>query len=180
MFLILPEQPNDEADINSLLDDAFGAGRHSKVSYTFRQDGPAVADLSFIARSGNRVVGSIRFWPLIVGDTQVPSLLLGPLGVLPEMHNYGIGRGLVCRGHMMASELGYKLVFLVGEETYYGRLGYQSAQPYGVTMPFEDPTRLLVHELQDDALDCASGSLKVGDCLLSGGLSADINYQASL
>jgi predicted N-acetyltransferase YhbS len=180
MFLILPERPDDEAAIEPLLDDAFGANRHDKASYAFRQDGPAVANLSFIARSGSRLVGSIRFWPLIVGDTQVPSLLLGPLGVAPTMRNYGIGRGLVCRGHMMALELGYKLVFLVGEEKYYSRFGYKPAQPYGLTMPDEDPARLLVHELQDGALDGVSGSLKAGDCLRPGGLSTDISYQARL
>ncbi|MBT4932811.1 MAG: N-acetyltransferase [Rhodospirillaceae bacterium] len=180
MFLILPERPDDEAAIEPLLDDAFGAGRHDKASYAFRQDGPAVAGLSFVARCGNRLVGSIRFWPLLVGDTPIASLLLGPLGVAPEMRNYGIGRGLVCRGHMMASALGYKLVFLVGEEKYYSRFGYNPAQPHGLTMPGEDPARLMVHELEDAALKGVSGPLQSGGCLRSGHLNAQLTSQASL
>ncbi|MBC8270383.1 MAG: N-acetyltransferase [Rhodospirillaceae bacterium] len=180
MFLILPERPDDEAAIELLLDDAFGARRHEKASYAFRQDNPPVAGLSFVARSGNRLVGSIRFWPLMVGDTTVPSLLLGPLGVAPEMRNYGIGRGLVCRGHMMAEKLGYKLVFLVGEGKYYSRFGYKPAQPHGLTMPGEDPARLMVHELQVGTLRGVSGELHAGDCLRTGLLNPQPTNQARL
>jgi predicted N-acetyltransferase YhbS len=180
MFLILPERPQDDAAIQTLLDNAFGSQRHAKASYAFRQDGPPVPGLSFSARSGNRLIGCIRFWPLIVGDLATPTLLLGPLGVAPEMRNYGIGRGLVCRGHLMARQLGYKLVLLVGEEKYYGRFGYQPAQPHGLVMAGEDPARLLVHELAPGALQGVSGELQAGDCLRPGGLNMAPTNQASL
>lgn len=180
MFLILPERPEDEAAIETLLDNAFGADRRGKASYAFRRDRPAVAGLSFSARSGNSLVGSIRFWPLVVGDTGTPALLLGPLGVAPEKRNYGIGRGLVRRGHMMALEMGYRLVFLVGEEKYYSRFGYQPAGPHGLVMAGEDPSRLMVHELAAGALQGASGNLQAGDCLRSGVMSAEIRDQARL
>ncbi len=179
MFLILPERPKDAAAIETLLDNAFGTDRHSKSSYALRQDGPPVAGLSFSARSGDKVVGTIRFWPVTVGDGVTPALLLGPLGVAPDRQNYGIGRGLVCRGHMMAEELGYKLVLLVGEEKYYRRFGYKPAQPYGLIMAGEDPSRLLVHELDAGALSGVSGDLQAGDCLRPGILKADVINQAS-
>ncbi|NQU56909.1 MAG: N-acetyltransferase [Rhodospirillales bacterium] len=180
MFLILPERPDDKAAIQTLLDTAFGARRHEKASYAFRQDCPTVPNLSFSARSGNRLVGTIRFWPLIVGDSATPTLLLGPLGVAPEMRNYGIGRGLVCRGHMMAHALGYKLVLLVGEEKYYSRFGYKPAQPHGLVMPGEDPARLMVHELEAGALQGVSGEVQAGDCLRSGFMNGEITQQARL
>ena len=180
MFLILPERPSDNAAIQTLLDTAFGVNRHAKASYAFRQDGPPVAGLSFSAHSGNRLIGSIRFWPLIVGDLGTPTLLLGPLGVAPEMRNYGVGRGLVCRGHMMARELGYKLVLLVGEEKFYGRFGYQPARPHGLSMAGEDPARLLVHELEPGALQGVSGEVRAGDCLRPGAVNTQPTSQASL
>jgi len=179
MFFILPERPEDAEAIETLLDDAFGPDRHNKASYAFRQDVPPVPGLSFSARSGNRLVGTIRFWPVTVGNTTTPCLLLGPLGVAPEMRSYGIGRGLVCRGHMMAEELGYKLVLLVGEEKYYSRFGYKPAHPHGLAMPGENPARLQVHELAEGALQGVSGELGAGDCLRPGVLTEGVTNQAS-
>ncbi len=168
MFMILPERPEDEAAIETLLDDAFGEDRHTKASYALRQDGPAVPGLSFCARSGEKLVGTIRFWPVAIGETTTPALLLGPLGVAPERRNYGIGRGLICRGHTMAEELGYKLVLLVGEQQYYSRFGYTPALPHGLYMMGEDPSRLMVHELETGFLQGTSGELQAGGCLRSG------------
>ncbi|MBL6933194.1 MAG: N-acetyltransferase [Rhodospirillales bacterium] len=179
MFMILPERPNDEAAIETLLDNAFGPERHNKASYAFRQNCPAVAGLSFVARSGDKLVGTIRFWPLTIGDGLTPALLLGPLGVAPERQNYGIGRGLIRRGHLMAEELGYKLVLLVGEEKYYSRFGYEPAHPYGLVMPGEEPARLMVHELEGGTLQRVSGELQAGDSLRPGVLKGDVIRQAS-
>jgi predicted N-acetyltransferase YhbS len=180
MFMILPERPQDEAAIEDLLDVAFGPDRHAKMSYAFRQDTPPVTGLSFAARSGDKLVGTIRFWSLIIGDTPIPALLLGPLGVAPERQNYGIGRGLICRGHMLAEELGYKLVLLVGDEKYYSRFGYHKAAPHGLTMPGEDPSRLLVHEIQAAALQGVSGPLQAGDCLRPGFMNSGLTHPATL
>lgn len=179
MFMILPERPEDEATIEILLDRAFGPNRHNKASYAFRGDNLPVPGLSFVAKSGAKLVGTIRFWPVIIGDMlSTPALLLGPLGVAPESQNYGIGRGLVTRGHQMAEELGYKLVLLVGEEKYYRRFGYTPAQPHGLFMPGEDPARLMVHELSPGALGGVTGNLQAGDCLRPGDLVRHVSLQA--
>ena len=47
-------------------------------------------DLSFTARIGTLLVGSVRLSPIRIGDT--PALLLGPLTVEPPFRNRGIGR----------------------------------------------------------------------------------------
>jgi len=179
MLMILPERPKDGAAIGILLDEVFGATRHKKASYAYRVENPPVPGLSFSARCGERLVGTIRFWPISLGHSDTPALLLGPLGVAPDMQNYGIGRGLIFRGHMMAEEMGYKLVFLVGEEAYYSRFGYVPASPHRLVMAGEDPSRLLVHELDTDALQGASGQVRAGDCLRPGVIGLGVRQQAS-
>ena len=179
MLMILPERPQDETAIGTLLDDVFGTTRHKKASYAYRVENPPVPGLSFSARCGERLVGTIRFWPISLGHSPTPTLLLGPLGVAPDMRNYGIGRGLILRGHMMAEQMGYKLLLLVGDEAYYSRFGYEPASPHGLVMAGEDPTRLLVHELGNDALQGASGQVQVGDCLRPGVIGSEITNQAS-
>jgi predicted N-acetyltransferase YhbS len=121
--MISPERSKDVAAIGTLFDDVFGATRHNKAFYTYRDENPPVLELSFSACCGERLVGTIRFWPISLGHSDTPALLLGPLGVALDMQNYGIGRGLIFRGHMMAQEMGYKLILLVGEKTHYSRFG---------------------------------------------------------
>ncbi len=165
MFMILPERPKDRAAIEVLLDQAFGPDRHAKASYGMRGEAPPVPGLSLSARCGDRLVGTIRFWPVRVGDAAAPALLLGPLGVASDMRNYGIGRGLINRGHLAAREMGYGLVLLVGDLSYYRRFGYGPAHPHGLTMPGEDPSRLLAFELAAGSLADASGILSPGESL---------------
>ena len=179
MFIILPERSKDREAIETLLDDVFGANRQHKASYAYRDKNPPVQGLSLTAHCNERLVGTIRFWPIFLGPRKTPALLLGPLGVASDMQNFGIGRSLISQGHMMAAEMGYKLVLLVGEEAYYGRFGYVSASSHGLSMEGENPTRLMVCELGKGALQEASGNVQAGDCPRIGVKGSGIAYQAS-
>jgi predicted N-acetyltransferase YhbS len=179
MFIILPECSKDREVIEILLDDVFGDTRQHKASYAYRDKNPPVQGLSLSAHCNERLVGTIRFWPIVLGFRETPALLLGPLGVASDMQNFGIGRSLISQGHMMAAEIGYKLVLLVGEETYYGRFGYVSASSHGLFMQGENPTRLMVRELGKGALQEASGHVQAGDCPRPSVIGSGIAYQAS-
>ena len=52
-------------------------------------------DLSFTARIGTLLVGSVRLSPIRIGGT--PALLLGPLTVEPPFRERGIGKALIER-----------------------------------------------------------------------------------
>jgi predicted N-acetyltransferase YhbS len=179
MFIVLPERPKDWEVIEILLDDVFGASRQHKASYAYRDKNPPVQGLSLTAHCNERLVGTIRFWPIFLGLIKTPALLLGPLGVASDMQNFGIGRCLISQGHMMAAEMGYKLVLLVGEEAYYGRFGYVSASSHGLLMQGENPTRLMVRELDKGALQEASGNVQAEDCPRQSVIRSGIAYQAS-
>ena len=163
MFIILEERSKDKVAIEFLLDDVFGATRHDKASYAFRVESHPVPGLSFSAHCGERLVGTIRFWLISLGHKKTPALLMGPLGVAPDMRGYGVGRNLIFQGHIKAAEMGHELVLLVGAKAYYSRFGYVPARPHGLVMPGEDPTRLLVCELRKNALKDASGTLQGGE-----------------
>ena len=179
MFIILKERSRDKAVIESLLDDIFGTTRYNKASYAFRDESFPVKDLSFSAYYGQRLVGTIRFWPISLGTKKFPALLLGPLGVASDMRNFGIGRNLIFQGHIKAAEMGHKLILLVGEEAYYGRFGYVPARLHGLVMPGEDPARLLVHELKENTLLDVSGLVQARKCSRSNVIGSSILNQAS-
>ena len=138
-----------------MLDEAFGADRHKKQSYRYRHMTAPVGELCLVAREGERLVGTVRHWPVtIVGDKgMTPALLLGPIGVLAARRNNRIGDRLMRESLRRAFELGHSIVLLVGDLSYYGRFGFRPAAPRGITMPGEQPHRLQVLELQADALE---------------------------
>jgi putative acetyltransferase len=65
----------------------------------------------------------------------VPVLVLSPLAVRSDRQRQGVGRALVSAAIDTAADLGSPLVFLEGDPTYYGRLGWQRASELGFTPP---------------------------------------------
>ena len=140
MVIYRKEAPADAPAIESLLDLAFGPNRQAKASYAFRRGVLPVTALSRVAIDEDAgLVGTIRYWLILVGT--MPSLLLGPLGVVPERRGEGIGRTLIKDTLEAAADLGATSVFLVGEAAYYHPLGFQPAG-HLATMQNENPTRL--------------------------------------
>jgi predicted N-acetyltransferase YhbS len=90
-----------------------------------------------------------------------PALLLGPLAVHPDFGKRGAGRGLVRATLAAAKAAGHELVLLVGDEPYYGPLGFRRVDPRRVTLPGPvDPRRVLLAELTQGAFDKAQGLAK--------------------
>jgi predicted N-acetyltransferase YhbS len=160
-YALRAETPADAPAIEALLDRAFGADRHAKRSYAYRQGVAQVAVLGFVAdRPDGTVIGTLRFWPVLVGDAAHPALLLGPIAVEPGLKGRGIGKALMRKGLFEAGRRGHGLVVLVGDLPYYAVFGFQPASHKGLVMPFERPHRVLCLEL-------AEGAAKGGGTLMA-------------
>lgn len=156
---ILPEAPNDAQAIERLHERTFGPGRFVLSAYRLREDVGHDLDLSFIARIGTLLVGSVRQLPICIGDT--PALLLGPLTVEPPFRSHGVGRALLERALADARKAGHRLVVLVGDEAYYSRVGFKPIPKGRATMPGPvDLKRLLVNELVEGAFEGVSGAIR--------------------
>jgi predicted N-acetyltransferase YhbS len=156
---ILPEMADDAAPIERLLDRTFGPGRYAKSAYRLREDLGHRLDLSFTARIGTLLVGSVRLSSIRIGET--PALLLGPLTVEPPFRGRGIGHALIARALSEAKAGGHRLVVLVGDESYYGKAGFRCIPKGRVTMSGPvDPARLLVCELADRAFENVAGPIR--------------------
>jgi predicted N-acetyltransferase YhbS len=155
---ILPETEADAAAIERLHERTFGPGRYARSAYRIREGRVHDLALSFTARIGTLMVGSVRLTPVRVGET--PALLLGPLTVEPPFRERGIGAALINRSLDEAKAQGHKLVLLVGDESYYGKSGFERIEKGRVKMPGPvDPARLLVAELAPGAFDNVSGMI---------------------
>jgi predicted N-acetyltransferase YhbS len=78
---ILPETQGDASAIERLHERTFGPGRYAKTAYRLREQVAHCLPLSFTARIGTLLVGSVRLSPIRIGDSK--ALLLGPLTVEP-------------------------------------------------------------------------------------------------
>jgi predicted N-acetyltransferase YhbS len=155
---ILAETANDALAIERLHERTFGPGRFVLSAYRIREHVDHVLDLSFTARIGTLLVGSVRQLPVLIGNTK--ALLLGPLTVEPPFRSRGVGRLLLERALADAKAKGHRLVLLVGDEAYYNRVGFKTVPQGRATMPGPvDYKRLLVAELTDGAFDGVSGAV---------------------
>jgi predicted N-acetyltransferase YhbS len=160
-YLIKPEPAVLAGAVERLYDDVFGPARFHKASYLFREGVDPVRELSWIALEGDRLVGAIRYWPILVGETGHPALLLGPLAIAQDRAGKGIGRALMFKTLDLAAQLGHDLVLLVGDVDYYKRFGFVPATPHGFVMPGESrPDRLQVAPLKDNVLGRIAGEVR--------------------
>ena len=156
---IAAETANDAQTIERLHARTFGPGRYVLSAYRLREHVDHLLELSFTARIGTLLVGSVRQLPIRIGPT--PALLLGPLTVEPPFRGRGVGRKLLDRAIADTRARGNKLIVLVGDEPYYGRVGFKAIPKGTVTMPGPvDRRRLLVLELAEGAFDGVSGPVR--------------------
>ena len=158
-FTILPETSNDAQPIERLHERTFGPGRFVLSTYRLREHVDHLLELSFTARIGTLLVGSVRQLPICIGDTS--ALLLGPLTVEPPFRKRGVGRALLDRALDEARAKGHRLVLLVGDEAFYSRVGFKRVPKGRAIMPGPvDYNRLLVTELAGGAFDGVSGAIR--------------------
>jgi len=156
---ILPEAEADALAIERLHERTFGPGRYAKSAYRLREGVAHKLDLSFTARIGTLLVGSVRLSPIRIGETK--ALLLGPLTVEPPFRERGIGHALIARALAEAKARGHRLVVLVGDEPYYQKGGFRRIPKGRASMPGPvDPARLLVCELVAGAFEDVSGPIR--------------------
>jgi predicted N-acetyltransferase YhbS len=151
-----PLSPGDLSAIEKLDERCFGPGRFTRTAYRLREKGAPAPELSFVARVGSLLVGVNIMTHIRCGSA--PALLLGPLTVDDAFRSRGIGEELVRRSLEAARSNGHRLVLLVGDEPYYGRMGFARTPPGRLNMPGPvDPARLLYCELAEGAFAEISG-----------------------
>ena len=153
------ERPQDAARVDRLIADAFGPGRYAKAAERLREGAAPALDLSLIAWDGDEAVGCVRLWPIRIGGTD--ALLLGPFAVAGSRRSQGLGAALVERSCAAAQAAGHGLVLLVGDEAYFGRVGFEAVPAGRVTLPGPvDRRRLLWRALKPGAHDGVSGEAR--------------------
>ncbi len=159
MITVRQEMPQDAASITRINLAAFPGPAEACLVETLRQNDKV--SLSLVALIDGRLVGHILFSPMeIVSSTgeTFRAVGLGPVAVLPEVQQQGVGTALCQTGLAMCREAGQKAALVLGHPTYYPRFGFLPAASFQITCAYEVPAEaFMALELQEGALDGVSG-----------------------
>jgi putative acetyltransferase len=94
-------------------------------------------DLSFVAVLDGEIVGHVLYTHAFLDAPAglVDVLVLGPIGVRPDLLRMGIGSALIRHSLAALEQRGVPLVFLEGHPGYYPRFGFERAGSLGFIAP---------------------------------------------
>ena len=164
------EEKRDYKIVEELTREAFwnnhapGCDEHLLI-HNLRKAKEFIKELDFVAINNNKVVGSIVYVKSKIksNDLEHTVLTFGPLSVLPEYQNKGIGGKLINHTIKLAKEMGYKAIIIYGDPEYYKRFGFKVSKEYKISNKDKKyPVALLVLELYTNALKGIEGIFEEG------------------
>ena len=165
-LIIRNEQEKDYHVVEEAIREAFwnlyipGCDEHYLV-HIMRNSPDYIPELTFLAEIDGRIVGSIFFTKSYVLDEmgmKHDTITFGPVSVLPELHNHGVGNTLIEHAKQAAISLGYKAILIYGYPNYYKTLGFHHAKEFRISDPDgKYPFAHMVLELYTGALSGISG-----------------------
>lgn len=160
MITVRQEMPQDAAVITRINLAAFPGPAEARLIEALRQNDKIT--YSLVALINGRLVGHILFSPMeIVSSTgeTFQALGLGPVAVLPDVQQQGVGSALCQTGLALCREAGHKAVLVLGHPTYYPRFGFKPAASFEISCAYDVPAEaFMALELQEGALDGVSGT----------------------
>ena len=167
---IRPEEEKDHETVENLTREAFwnayvpGCDEHL-LAHNLRKANVFVKELDFVALYNNKIIGNIMYAKAAIknNDSEHTVLTFGPLSVLPEYQNKGIGAKLINHSVRLSKEMGYKAIIIYGDPEYYKRFGFKESKQYKITNRDKKfPAALLVLELYPNALKGIEGMFDEG------------------
>ncbi len=163
-MIIRPETQNDIELIRDVNFRAFGRTEEADIVDMLRDNGKSV--LSFVAEHKGQVAGHIMFSVVTISSdpNYKDAVGLGPIAVVPEHQRKGIGGVLVRGALIQCKELGFELVFVLGDPGFFGMFGFETASRYGFSCVYDAPNEaFMVIELVPGALRNKRGLVEYAD-----------------
>ena len=162
------EEKKDYGKVEEITREAFwnvyspGCNEHF-IIHKIRDRKEFIKPLDYVAIYNEEIVGNIVYIEVKVGNSD-KLLGFGPVSVLPEYQNKGIGSELINHTIKLAKEMGYKAILIYGDPEYYKRFGFETSKNYNITNKDKEyPAALLVLELYNNALSGITGIYDEGN-----------------
>ena len=133
--MIRLSRPGEEAEIDAVIDAAFGDRETSAFARRIRASTGYEPDLDFVVESEGEIVAHTMLSRVRLAGPDVDVLTLTPMSVRPDRQRQGVGRTLVEAALAAADERGEPLVLVEGVPSYYPHFGFRSATELGLARP---------------------------------------------
>lgn len=94
--------------------------------------------LQMVAEMDGQIVGHILFYPIGVFG-KLGAVGLGPMSVDPWVQKEGIGKALVAEGMAQMRAMGVPIVFVLGHDWFYPKLGFSVEATADFSTPLKGP-----------------------------------------
>ena len=134
------ENENDYFEVENLVRNSFwnvyrpGAYEHYIV-HNLRNDPSTVKELSYVIEEDEKIIGQINYSKGAIrydDSRKDEGLVLGPISIDKDYQNRGYGSELIEFTLKLIEEKGIPMVFVIGDENYYRRFGFESASRYNL------------------------------------------------
>ena len=142
------------AEIESVLDAAFGPDRHRRTAYAIRKGTLWLPEYSYAVKNETgALIGVLQSWPVELrcdDGIVIPLIMVGPVAVLPNQQRDGIGKLMMERLIADADTNANAHLMMIGDPEYYGRFWAflaDNTKSWRAPGPV-DPRRLLMRRIE--------------------------------
>ena len=134
---IRSEKKEDYETITKIDDIAFKGKQEGILIKRLRKKREYNKELSLVAVKDEKIIGHVLLFPLFIktDNSQVKTLSLGPMAVLPEHQKRGVGKELIKKGIEVAKKKGFKSIVVIGHKGYYPKFGFRKSAEYKLRLP---------------------------------------------
>ncbi len=160
------EEKKDKHNAEQTVREAFwnkympGCVEHYLV-HILREKECFIPELAFVGEKDSQIVGAVYYTKIALKTNKGKEYIcanLGPVAVLPDLQNQGVGAGLIGITKQICKMIGYKCIFLVGDVNYYSRFGFVQAEKFGIKYGEDFFPKFLCCELEENFLKDKEGS----------------------
>lgn len=151
------EEEKDYLKVENLVRDSFwnvyrpGAYEHYIV-HNLRDDSSFIKDLAYIIEGNDEIIGHINYSngrlnlykenrygvDIKVSEGSGKATVLGPIAIDSKYQSNGYGSKLIRHTLKLAEDMNIPFIFVIGDEEYYSRFGFESASKYNIYLEETD------------------------------------------
>lgn len=151
------EEEKDYLKVENLVRDSFwnvyrpGAYEHYIV-HNLRDDSSFIKDLAYIIEENDEIIGHINYSngrlnlykenrygvDIKVSEGSGKATVLGPIAIDSKYQSNGYGSKLIRHTLKLAEDMNIPFIFVIGDEEYYSRFGFESASKYNIYLEETD------------------------------------------
>ena len=144
-MIIRLEKEKDYLKVENMVRNSFwniyrpGAYEHYIV-HNLRNDESFINNLAYVIEKDDKIIAHINYsnGKIISNVAQMDAVVLGPISVDRDNQNQGYGSKLIEYTLKLIDENDIPFVFVIGDENYYKRFGFESASKYNIFLDGTD------------------------------------------